>query len=116
MMKVIKILLNREQCYNNVYESLFFCSTDLSSNEECDGTLLPIVGPVNTILIAPPSFRAFLEGALSYIRITVDRRLIDYDFFSSEFALEVIERFGMEPSVDEAEAFGDCITDYTRNS
>ena len=105
--------LDREQCYNNVYESLFFAPHGtVLKFEECDGTVAPVLGPCEYDSHSTAFFQSLLEGALSYIRIAVDRRLMDYHFFSSEFALEVIERFGMEPSVDEAEAFGDCITDY----
>ena len=106
--------LDKEQCYNNLLESLFFAPHGTVEGFSLDGSGSPVprLGAYEYDAESHHFFMELQDAALRYVLTAASRNLGLYLSFDRSFVLELVERLGMSPSKSEACAFGDCVTDY----
>lgn len=110
--------LDREQCYNNVYEALFFAphGTALGYRKDEAGTIKPRLASFEYNQESADFFARLQDSALEYVRSARDRNFDQYAPFSSSTIVGIVERFGMSPTLAEARGIGSCTTDYQGTS
>lgn len=111
---VSQCYLDREQCYNNLFESLFFAPHGTVEGFEmrADGMPIPVLGDYEYDEYSHSFFLEVQEEAIKYVRLAAERNLGEYLKFNREFILRLVDSFGIRPTRNEAIAFGNCVTDY----